>query len=97
MFSFNFRYQEAEMLKQTLGFICFSKITKSQMSENAYKSLCFFVRTVLAYCVLYCVRVLRTVLRTRTRHGKRAEEEEEENKWHAGLGSYRNGASSKLK
>ena len=59
----------------------------------------FFVRTVLAYCVPYCVRVLRTVLRTRTRHGKKGEgeEEEEKNKWHAGLGSYRNGASSKLK
>ena len=52
----------------------------------------FFVRAVLAYCV----RVLRTVLRTRTRHGKRGEEEEEKTSGTQAW-AHTNGASGKLK
>ena len=57
----------------------------------------FFVRTVLAYCVPYCVRVLRTVLRTRTRRGKRGEEGEEEKTSGTQAWAHTNGASGKLK
>ena len=56
----------------------------------------FFVRTVLAYCVLRTV--LRTRTRTRTRHGKKGEGEEEEEKTSGTQAwAHTNGASGKLK
>ena len=89
-FSANFRCTEAEMLKKHCFVIGFSKIMKSQLTKNLIKP------------DVFCVKVTR-VLRTRTAYAysyayaSREKGIEEKNKWHAGLGSYRNGASSKLK